>query len=179
MSCHSTVWNTTSLVFFSLSLSSSIPLCLSSSLAPATSPPPWPCHILSFPLSLTSPPHSLPLCPILSVYALSFGSISVHFPLPNITKIHNVGELPGAAVHPPQVTRLWLMPPSLSGFTHAKSFSPDWWIAVLCCCVFVREGAFVCVCVYVMDDACVGLLSLLQCRSSWALVCPAHMRTEM
>ncbi|KAF0039657.1 hypothetical protein F2P81_007892 [Scophthalmus maximus] len=25
----------------------------------ATSPPPWPCHILSFPLSLTSPPHSL------------------------------------------------------------------------------------------------------------------------
>lgn len=108
-------------------------------------------------LSPSPRPHTLCLSP---QYALSFGSISVHISSLSITKIHIMENyrVHPLVVHPPDVTSLWLMLPSFSSFTHTKSFSPEWWIAVLFLLYVFREGVFVCVYVWWMMHEDVGHL---------------------
>lgn len=69
-----------------------VSLCASFSLTPATSPPPWPCHIFSFPLFLTSPPHSLPLCPFLSLCLRPLVPCLCNALCWTLLKIYNVGN---------------------------------------------------------------------------------------
>lgn len=124
-----------------------VSLCASFSLTPATSPPPWPCHIFSFPLFLTSPPHSLPLCPFLSLCLRPLVPCLCNALCWTLLKIYNVGNYRAQSICQKCPLFDWRSHPCY-GFVDSTAFSPCWWISV-----FMTEDAYECVLICEMDDA--------------------------